>query len=83
MWGHERVQMERRNQTNNCTAFQAEGKARAEALVSKDQASVGTAQKQSAAPRTGERQAISTSPDVKVVLRILNMRRHWRKHCTV
>lgn len=75
--------MERRNQTNNCTAFQAEGKARAEALVSKDRASVGTDQKQSAAPRMGERQAISASPDVKVMLRILNMRRHWRKHCTV
>lgn len=47
MWGHERVQMERRNQTNTCTAFHAEGQARAEALVSKDRARVGTAQKQS------------------------------------
>lgn len=75
--------MERRNQTNDCTAFQAEGKQRAEALVSKDWASLRTAQKQSAAPRMGERQAIRASPDMKVMLRILNMRRHWRKHCTV
>lgn len=66
-----RVQVERRNQTNNCTAFQAEGKARAEVLVSKDRASVDTAQKhKSTAPRTGEKQATRASPDMKVMFRI-------------